>query len=318
MKREDLIRLSEATFFNNDEGLINPTEHREFNEAVIDYIDAGRPATYIVDSDQALNDWANIVAGNDYKHVLIKPGTYTINKTIDLEETGTLTVVGMGGSKIISTASHGLVGYKGNMDYSLIGVNIEVRGGQSAFDSCANLIRCAGLIKDSSSADCACFNDCQYLTNCYANCLNKAANTCCFRNCQYLTNCYGFSAGTGTGGFGRCYYLCQYLTNCAGYSDNTGHVSCFETCECLNGCVGVSNSSVLATNSLAFYSCKKMFGCSGKGIAKSIGFAFSECRCMFGCQRFQENSTTGIYDNCHMTQVGFLSVSDTAEGGYNW
>lgn len=318
MDKNQLINLSNATFFDNDQGLITPESHRTFNLKLLDFIEERASFTYVVDSDQALNDWANIVGGNDYRHVLIKPGTYTTANTIDLEETGTLTVVGMGGSKIVSTASHGIVGYKGNMDVSLIGVNIEVRGGQSAFDSCANLIKCTGTIKNSSSGDCACFNDCQYLTGCYANCSNQAANTCCFRACQYLTNCYGYSGGAPAGAVGRSYYNCQYLTNCAGYSDGACNVSCFEDCENMNNCVGVSNSSVLATNSLAFYKCKKMFGCSGKGIAKSIGYAFAECRCMFGSQKFQEDSTTGIYLNCHMTQVGESPVSDTAAGGYNW
>lgn len=59
--------------------------------------------TYVVDSDQALIDWANNDRnrGQDYTSVLIKNGVWTCNKGVNLTETGTEVIVGEAGSKLV-------------------------------------------------------------------------------------------------------------------------------------------------------------------------------------------------------------------------
>jgi hypothetical protein len=41
LTKEQLKVLSDETFFDNDQGEIEPAEHRVFNEALIDFIDSG-------------------------------------------------------------------------------------------------------------------------------------------------------------------------------------------------------------------------------------------------------------------------------------
>ena len=59
--------------------------------------------TYVVDSDQALIDWANNDKnkGQDYTSVLIKNGVWTCNKGVNLTETRTEVIVGEAGSKLV-------------------------------------------------------------------------------------------------------------------------------------------------------------------------------------------------------------------------
>lgn len=57
--------------------------------------------TYVVDSDQALEDWANNVEGNDYTSVLIRKGEWTINKGINLTLTNTFRIKGEAGAKLV-------------------------------------------------------------------------------------------------------------------------------------------------------------------------------------------------------------------------
>ena len=59
--------------------------------------------TYVVDSDKTLIDWANNDrnSGQDYTSVLIKKGTWTCNKGVNLTETGTEVIVGEAGSKLV-------------------------------------------------------------------------------------------------------------------------------------------------------------------------------------------------------------------------
>lgn len=315
MKREDLIQLSADTFFDNDEGLINPGDHRAFNEAMIDYIDASRPATFVVDSDETLNAWANATPGNDYTHVLIKPGTYTANATIDLEESVTLTVIGMAGSKIVSTRSKGITGYYNNTDYILFGVTLEMNGGWYAFDSCANLMNCTAIFNAITPGYHAAFCRCKYLTNCTG--VTKAGSgATAFHSCDYLTNCRGSSHSDK--GLVHGFYVCRYLTNCFADAESAGHAYGFNECEYLNNCVGEARALALSGNGLGFKLCNQLFGCSGKGISESIGYGFSDCRCLFGC-RESGTSTNGTYNRCFMTPSGSTApVGATAEGGYNW
>lgn len=73
--------------------------------------------TYVVDSDQALLDWANNVGGNDYTHVLVKRGTWKMSEQvpgINLTQAGTKTVTGEPGNKII-------VKYGLNYDFATLG-----------------------------------------------------------------------------------------------------------------------------------------------------------------------------------------------------
>lgn len=310
MSKQSLIDLSSATFFDNDQGLITPGSHREFNEALINYFDSACPATYIVDSDAALSAWANVAPGNDYSHVLIKTGTYNIDKTIDLSLSNTNAVIGMGGSCIISSATIGMKGSSNNLDVFLIGVNMELTAGSVVFDTCLNLIMCRGVSTSATSS--SIFRNCRYLTNCLGYNRSSSGGRV-YVECSYLVNCYAYiysSTNSPVEGYNQC----SYQTNCFVTASSNGGAYGFIGCNNLSNCA----ASVTGNIAVGFISCYKLTGCNGRGIGQSGNICFDRCRTLFGCGSYGTTSAA-VFKNCYMGNSGTTNpVGDTAAGGYNW
>jgi hypothetical protein len=134
--------------------------------------------TYIVDSDQKLADWANNVSGNNYLSVLIKRGEYHLNGNkriyINLSTTGTKSIIGEIGSKIIvnsSVTSH-LFSYD-NLptmpDFSISSLSIVMTcptTGEASciFRNCLNVSHCVGELTQSRYG--RIFLGCSNIINC--------------------------------------------------------------------------------------------------------------------------------------------------------
>jgi hypothetical protein len=303
--RAELKTLSNNTFFDNDQGQIAPLEHRAFNNELIDFI-IQMCATFVVDSDEALAAWANNTEGNDYTSVLIKPGTWTSDKEVNLTTAGTKVVRGMPGSLLSFTSECGLR-YDDRLDsleYQIHNVNVEVNNSISyditCFYKCINLVDCKGICMGGNNGSTnneykniysSPFYSCKNLTNCTGHGYNSAgAPQLCFRNCTDLIGCVGYGKGFGAG------------------------LSMFSDCENLTNCSAVFDiNSSGSGSSTGFSSCKNLINCSGVG-----RYAFSGCRIMTFCKPGATPSTTGTYINCYMHATGTADpVDDTAAGGWN-
>lgn len=318
-----LKQLSNDTFFDNEEGLITPETHRAFNDKTIDFIQAGYTATYIVDSAAALGAWADKVAGNDYSHVLIKPGQYIYSKPVNLTTAGTKTVVGMAGNMLFFTAEGRIVG-SGifGHEHFIMGVNVQVVGVDACcFQGCSHLIKCSGTVKSGSAAN-AVFRDCGYLSDCVGyNISANASAAVTYENCMFLTNCYASSnvpAGRSTLDFNNC----SCLTNCYSESIAGASATSFYKCENLTNCVAAATCAPGGSSAIGFNNCKKLVNCTGMGnstdgTGNANGYGFFNCKGMFMCSPLGVSKTM-TYGMCSMLQNTTKPVGETAEGGYNW
>lgn len=323
MNADELKALSDKTFFDNDKGLINPAEHRRFNNETVDFIQDAYYATFVVDSTEKLAFWAQNAPGHDYTHVLIKPGIYTSSVGIKLKDTGTKTVVGMGGNLISfalpTTTMTGITGYGSEYNDSYImGVNIQVAGKvANGFGSCCNLIRCMATVKsESSSLAHAAFSNCQFLSHC-SGFDTSTTGTVIYSYCNYLTNCYAKTSMVTPDQDSYCFRNCQNCQNCQAEATAERLALGFFLCSNLTNCTGNAQSE--NAGAAGFDNCKKITTCSGSGICSGSGYGhgFSNCKGMFMCSPSGENKS-GVYGSCYMRPDGTQPVGETAEGGYNW
>lgn len=153
--------------------------------------------TFVIDSDEKLNQWANNQEGNDYTSVLIKKGTWTSSVGVNLSTCGTKVVVGEAGSKLNFKFVEYSLYYKEvptSPEYYMFGVEVSCLNSSdsaTAFYKCANLTNCIGT----------------------ANCIKHSYG---FQNCANLTNCRGagidsnnISASKGYG-----FYNCTGVSKC--------------------------------------------------------------------------------------------------------
>lgn len=176
--------------------------------------------TYVVDSDQALIDWANNDRnkGQDYTSVLIKKGTWTSAIGVNLTNAGTKVVIGEAGSKIIiNSANETIAGIyyttapKGYEHY-ITGVTLNKNGegdeqGQHyGFMNCVNLSHCVSITRGNSGISHG-FNKCSNLSLCsgegYGNEISNLGGFG-FSDCTNLNNCMGIGIGKGCSAFVNC------------------------------------------------------------------------------------------------------------------
>jgi hypothetical protein len=308
--------LSDKTFFNNGQGEIDPAEVRVFNRALIDFI-IGLAATFIIDSDAALAAWANNTPGNDYTSVLIRPGTWTSDKEVNLTTAGTKAVTGIPGSKLSFSSNRGLMydDIPDSTEYWMRGVHVE-----NAVEN-----ETIGLSEEIRS-----FSSCKNLTNCtgVSTGTNPESNFTGFRWCKNLTNCTGTGTGTGAGtslvgllGYIHGFRDCTNLTNCTGISASSRQAVClgFRDCKDLTNCTGTGTCSASSSGEgIGFQNCKNLVNCTGTGTGSIFGFGFDSCRIMLFCKPGATASTTATYNNCYMHATGTTDpVADTAAGGWN-
>jgi hypothetical protein len=342
LTKEQLKTLSDDTFFDNDNGEIEPSEHREFNNAIIDALVCGATLngedvpvnedgklemtfsgasafTFVVDSNEALAAWANNTEGNDYSHVLIKAGTWTSDKEVNLTTAGTKVVVGQAGNLLSFTSAYGLKydGVPSSAAYWMEGVNVNVTATSgNGFYNCTNLTNCSGTGIGTSSNG---FSNCTNLTNCTGNGRdgNLTAGGVGFYYCTNLANCTGSGSTTGSGGssYGVGFANCTSLANCTGTASGTGTCFGFYNCTSLTNCTGTASA-------YGFYSCTSLANCAGSGTGSGTGaatsYGFYSCRIMLMCKPVATSGTTATYGSCYMHASGTTDpVADTAAGGWN-
>jgi hypothetical protein len=245
--------------------------------------------TFIVDSDAALAAWANNAAGNDYTSVLIKPGTWTSSKEVNLTNAGTKTVTGMTGSKLFFTSVSGLryITAPTSAEYWMTGVNVKLNHANASynFNNCANLTNCTSDRNAGIN-----FQTCTNLLNCTSSSSTGIAFG--YSNCANLKDTISFCSN----GFDNC----TNLTSCDGKDGGIGTGYTFNNCKKMTNCTGMNAFNI-------FKNCTNLMSCSG---INSYREDFDNCRIMSFCK--------GTYKDCYMHAEGTdIPVGDTAAGGWN-
>lgn len=249
--------------------------------------------TYVVDSDQALKDWADNIAGNDYSCVLIKKGTWNCEIGINLSVTRTKVVIGEVDSKLIFNSGKGLY-YDELPDdalYFMQNIFVEIKSSVASDDTipfykCVNLSNCKSIVSSSNGTGRA-FSECRNLINCYGEGygLNGGSG---FYNCHSLTNCYGIAITEAE--LNQCGFMgCYNLVNCRGEGYQRG----FSGCSTMYGCRGYG------ANGYGFYSCTAISWCRALKTSKTATFDTSNC-----------SASVGSYNATY-------TVANTPEGGFN-
>jgi hypothetical protein len=250
--------------------------------------------TYVVDSDKSLADWANNVEGNDYSCVLIKSGTWTNNKGVNLTNSGTKVVIGEVNSKLVfNDVENGLC-------YD------ELPDDSSFF---MNNVSCE-IVQNTTGQNYVPFQRCLNLTNCRAYTYSSGYSRG-FANCENLINCYGYGSGA-LGGSG--FYHCNNLINCIGESDyqnvdtnQSGFMSCFN----LENCKGIGMQR-------GFSNCNVLTGCYGVG---KIGYGFYSCTGVSRCRKLEDSATATFDTSTCCANISSYNatykVANTPEGGFN-
>ena len=294
--------------------------------------------TYVVDSDQALIDWANNDrnSGQDYTSVLIKRGTWNSTIGVNLTATGTKVVVGEAGSKLVfNNVEKGL--YYDTVptqpDYYMRDVAVEATGTGDGygFYNCSNLFNCTGTGTGDGTGD---------------GSGTGTGEGYGFHSCSNLSNCTGTGTGTGTSngygygtGTGYGFHSCSNLSNCTGTGtgDGTGDGSGtgtgegygFHSCSNLSNCTGTgtgtgtSNGYGYGTGTgYGFHSCSNLSNCTGTGTGDGTGdgtgYGFFLCTTVIGCKAGGK-CTTKVFDNCYASnaKTTTYACADTANGGFN-
>ena len=268
--------------------------------------------TFVVDSNADLTAWANNdrSGGKDYTSVLIRKGTWTSSKGVNLTAAGTKVVVGEAGSKLVFNNTEKGLYYSAvptGPEYYMRGVTVEntdaggTDGSSFGFNSCTNLTNCSGTgTGTGTNGSGAGFNSCTNLTNCSGTGTGTGTGTngggCGFNLCTNLTNCSGTGTCTGIGtGTGGGFFNCSNLTNCSGTGTGT------------NGA------------GAGFHSCTSLTTCSGTGTGTDgASYGFQSCNVVIGC-RADDHCTTGVFEDCYASssKTSTYACADTANGGFN-
>lgn len=256
--------------------------------------------TYVVDSDQALAEWANNVEGNDYTSVLIRKGTWTSDTGVNLTTTGTKVVVGEAGSKLVFNFDtydfSKLIQINEDYNQYMFGLYYE----NNVYDTMYSMrnVHVELTLPDNSDG--------------MSHCCGSA-----FLNCQNLYNCYGETLNTNGG-------VDMFMqSNAVGFAH----------CSNLNGCIGKGNSTQITTDdgffmgdydcSFGFFMCTGLDNCYGlgicsKGMTSGGGYAFSSCYGMRACRAFghcQSDTMQSCYASIKTNSS--CICADTANGGFN-
>lgn len=211
--------------------------------------------TYVVDSPETLLDWTHNVAENDYTSVLIKSGTYTINKGLNLTNSRTRVVVGESNAVLVikkqDTDINTTFGYAENPnspDYYINGITIDISTTYRpfAFRNCINLSNCK-VIGASGNYGNVGFVNCSNLYNCYSIVGDYA-----YQSCTNLINCSGKTNNSGGATYGNVFKGCKSLLNCTATESNFS----FENCRSVRYCTGIFFSrSYSSPTDVSGYAC---------------------------------------------------------------
>lgn len=280
--------------------------------------------TFVVDSDEALANWANndTSKGQDYTSVLIRKDEWTSTVGVNLTATGTKIVVGEAGSKLVfNNVEKGLYydDAPSTPDYYMQGVNVEVTkdnwSGAKAygFYNCINLTNCAGTGTGISGtvARVYGFANCTNLTNCAGTGIGNSISDYVavlsygFNDCTNLTNCTGTATAVAVASEATlssdCYGFnnCTNLTNCTGTGTGTGTVAS-------------------GGNGFGFTNCTNLTSCTGTGTGTTDGYGFILCVAVSRCNA-GAHCTKGVFINSYASSDhnDTYECADTADGGFN-
>ncbi len=281
------------------------------------------PATFVVNSNETLQQWASHAAGNDYSSVYIASGTYTLaSGGINLTAAGTKQVEGHPSSKLVFES---LTPVDGNYSaalyytsrptdpsYNIKNVNVECTGAPAtsannypcAFRNCVNLTNCSGFAKATG-------------TKAY-----QAAYA--FYGCQNLSFCFGASSGANNGN-AYTFSASSYLTNCT--ADETAYPAAYDSqadiipyasCSYLVNCVSKAKNGYELTR--GFFGCSYLTGCHAE-MTQDASTTVTEISGFNRCSRIS-NCHAKITDNSGKTLTnigGFINSTMidncTSEGG---
>jgi hypothetical protein len=255
--------------------------------------------TYVIDSNEALADYANSVSGNDYTSVLIKKGTWSINISKNIASYNTKLIYFEDGAKIVinSDGATDSVMWQGNstrmfngdfeLNYSgnsktfiglgsfdeLVNCKISVKitgsitGYGSCFNACKNLKNCriTSLSFSNSIPIFYGFNLCHRLFNCDIDVWLTASNCgsfILFNECISLNDCRCERSGLGTIGCElKGFVNCKVLSNCrVSVSDQKHPLYGFENCEKMAQC-NFYCYNITDSTCFGFYQCKHLYDC---------------------------------------------------------
>lgn len=279
--------------------------------------------TYVVNSDETLNAWANNVSGNDYTHVLIKAGTWSLTAdTINLTTTGTKTITGEAGNLIIHDLSYDGVMHTVKYDdvpssdiYSINGVNIKTINRWSNTTT-------------TPARGCISFYKCTNLINCSAKGYTAYPVTGSnyfrgFSYCERLTNCFTTidrDTITTNGGFFAGFDYCKYLTNCSAYNKNTtinhfvGYG--FNYCDYINGCE--THIAGTSQQSNGYYKCNYISSSYAYCSSSNTAYSFTNCNYVTSCYGYSSSSAgTGVTSCNYMSNCKVYSIGSTMTGYKN-
>ena len=296
--------------------------------------------TYVVDSDAALTAWANNdkSSGQDYTSVLIRKGTWTSSKGVNLTAAGTKAVVGEAGSKLVfNNVAKGLYydAVPTGPEYYMRGVTVVVT------------IQATGEITGNSFYNCANLTNCTGSTSVTGDGLGQVTSNS-FDTCKNLIGCTGTGTGTNPvesrryNGLGRGFYNCANLTNCTGNGSGVHEATGFFNCTNVTNCTGIGNSDGWCGN--GFRECKNLVSCTGSGRGRGrgygfvycrrltncigtgsatdstnvMGYGFLDCKCVIGC-KVGNRCTSGAFSTCYASnaETSAYACADTANGGFN-
>lgn len=264
----------------------------------ITYLNA---STYVVDSDDALEAWANNTSGNDYTSVLIKTGTWTSANPVNLTTTGTKVVVGETGSVLSFTSSYAIryTTLPDDPEYWMDNVTISLSDDSNViygFMFCNNMRNCKATVANSATSSVTAygFYECKNIKDSSSIVTGDTSNNAGFMDCENCINCIGTSTSDSE--------------SASGFSNSTNLINCEGTGTCTDD--GLS---------YGFYSCKRVRGCDGIGTSvNDNGYGFYICRTTSNCYCSTDSTT----DNFHTTYASVAATAayaaaDTAEGGFN-
>lgn len=293
MTKEELKTLSDQTFYDNNNGEIQPAAHRNFNNNLINSLPAMPPDksayTYIVDSNETLQAWADNAAGNDYTAVLVKKGSYSISKAIYLSASGTKVVAGMTGSEIIITASRAftyssVIPPEEYSNYLFAGLKVTLNTTGSAPQALMNIpvmYNCVIDVITVVSSKTTGVSGSSRMINCTVSVTrNGTAGTVIG-----LTNCsdvFGCTVSV-TGGTVMCYQNCERLSNCSGRASGTAKGTVFSECHSLSDCTATDE---LGKTDIMYDKCTALANCIALPQKKTDNttIAFSECKYLTNCK----------------------------------
>lgn len=280
-----------TNYVNNQVDSVD-TKLNNFETEINNTIQIQQTPTYIVDSNQKLDDWANNVTteGQDYSIVLIKQGYWTLSKPINLDKTKTYRIIGESSNN----------NKDGSSSLSVIKVNFDYSNGI--------------LYKEKLDEEC----DMQIADIRFF--IGKAQQG--IVNCSNITNVYFYTFDEWRPLSIRCFHNCKNIINCGSYLMQDSETPLKVNYVTFNYCENVINSFGI------FYGCNKIINCGLNPknttnkkalstykqcnyLSNCIGFYYEDCSYLNNC-----NSTNEIYQGVYDQSKSYKPTSGSATTDY--